>query len=249
MIRLKSEAEIAGIRESARILSETLRLVADRVEPGVSTAELDHFARSHIEALGARPAFLGYLDYPATLCISINEEVIHGIPGRRRLTEGDIVGIDCGVDRDGCFSDGALTVPVGNLAPKMASLLAITRECLDLAVAAALPGNRLRDVANAVYRHASTRGYGVVRQFCGHGVGFSPHEDPQVPNYPSPGRNPRLKPGMVLAIEPMITEGTWEVEVLADGWTVVTADRKRAAHFEHTVAVMRDRSEALTTHL
>lgn len=246
---LKSEVEIGDIRSSAHILSETLRLVAERVEPGVSTVDLDRFARAHIEALGARPAFLGYLDYPATLCISINEEVIHGIPGQRRLAGGDIVGIDCGVDLNGFFSDGALTVPVGSISPSMDSLLAVTRECLDLAVAAAVPGNRLRDVANAVYRHASVRGYGVVRQFCGHGVGFSPHEDPQVPNYPSPGGNPRLKPGMVLAIEPMITEGTWEVEVLDDGWTVVTADRKRAAHFEHTVAVMCDHSEALTTHL
>lgn len=247
--RLKSDAEIGGIRESARVLSETLRLVADSVEPGITTAELDRVARLHIEARGARPAFLGYLDYPATLCISINEEVIHGIPGRRRLADGDIVGIDCGVDRGGCFSDAALTMPVGRVAPRIASLLQVTRECLALAVAAAVPGNRLRDVANAVYRYASTKGYGVVRQFCGHGVGFSPHEDPQVPNYPSPGSNPRIRPGMVLAIEPMITEGTWEVEVLDDGWTVVTADRKRAAHFEHTVAILSDRAEVLTTHL
>lgn len=249
MTRLKSDVEIGGIRESASILSETLRMVMKRVEPGVSTTDLDFFAKSHIEALGGRPAFLGYLDYPATLCISINEEVIHGIPSRRRLSEGDIVGIDCGVDLDGWFSDAAITVPVGSVEPRMESLLAVTRECLKLAVAAAVPDNRLRDVSNAVYRHASSCGYGVVRQFCGHGVGFSPHEDPQVPNYPSPGRNPRLKPGMVLAIEPMITEGTWEVEVLDDGWTVVTADRKRSAHFEHTVAIMSDRTEVLTTHL
>ena len=248
MTRLKSEADMVGIRESARILSETLRLVAERIEPGVTTAELDHVARAHIEANGARPAFLGYLDYPATLCVSINEEVIHGIPGRRRLAAGDIVGIDCGVDRAGCFSDAALTLPVGSVAPGTESLLEVTRECLRQAVAAAVPGNRLRDVANAVYRYASARGYGVVRQFCGHGVGFSPHEDPQVPNYPSPGSNPRIKPGMVLAIEPMITEGTWKVEVLDDGWTVVTADRKRAAHFEHTVAILSDRAEVLTTH-
>ena len=247
--RLKSDGEIGGIRESARILSETLRIVADSVEPGITTAELDRVARANIEQRGARPAFLGYLDYPATLCISINEEVIHGIPGRRRLAEGDIVGIDCGVDRGGCFSDAALTMPVGSVAPKIAALLQVTRECLALAVAAAVPGNRLRDVANAVYGYASAKGYGVVRQFCGHGVGFLPHEDPQVPNYPSPGKNPRIKPGMVLAIEPMITEGTWEVEILDDGWTVVTADRKRAAHFEHTVAILNDRSEVLTTHL
>lgn len=248
-LTLKSDGEISGIRESARILSETLRVVAGSVEPGITTAELDRVARARIEALGARPAFLGYLDYPATLCISINEEVIHGIPGRRRLADGDIVGIDCGVDRAGCFSDAALTMPVGSVAPKTATLLAVTRECLALAVAAAVPGNRLRDVANAVYRYASTKGYGVVRQFCGHGVGFSPHEDPQVPNYPAPGKNPRIKPGMVLAIEPMLTEGTWQVEILDDGWTVVTADRKRAAHFEHTVAILSDRSEVLTTHL
>jgi methionyl aminopeptidase len=249
LTRLKSEAEISGIRESARILSETLRLVVENVEPRITTAELDRIARSHIEACGARPAFRGYLDYPATLCVSINEEVIHGIPGRRRLADGDIVGIDCGVDCAGCFSDAALTVPVGSVAPRTASLLEATRECLTLAVAAAVPGNRVRDVANAVYRYASAKGYGVVRQFCGHGVGFSPHEDPQVSNYPSSGSNPRIMPGMVLAIEPMITEGTWEVEVLDDGWTVVTADRKRAAHFEHTVAVLRDRAEVLTTHL
>jgi len=247
--RLKNDEEIRGISDSAHILSETLRMVESRIEPGVSTIELDRIATSHIEKLGARPSFLGYLNYPATLCVSINEEVIHGIPGRRRLSAGDIVGVDCGVDLGGHFSDAAITVPVGTVAPKMGALLKVTRECLDFAVSAAIVGNRLRDVANAVYRHASSLGYGVVRQFCGHGVGFSPHENPQVPNYPSPGLNPRLKPGMVLAIEPMITEGTWEVEVLDDGWTVVTADRKRAAHFEHTVAVMCDHSEALTTHL
>lgn len=246
--RLKSDEEIRGIRNSAHILSETLRVVESRIEPGVSTLELDRIAKSHIEKLGARPAFLGYLNYPATLCISINEVVIHGIPSRRRLSAGDIVGIDCGVDLEGHFSDAAITVPVGTVAPKMIALLKVTRECLDFAISAAVPGNRLRDVANAVYRHASSLGYGVVRQFCGHGVGFSPHEDPQVPNYPSPGLNPRLKPGMVLAIEPMITEGSWEVEILDDGWTAVTADRKRAAHFEHTVAVLRDRAEVLTRH-
>ena len=248
MTLLKSDEEINGIRESSSILSETLRLVVERVEPGITTAELDSAARAHIEASGAKPAFLGYLDYPATLCVSINEEVIHGIPGRRRLKDGDIVGIDCGVNRAGFFSDAALTLPVGSVTSTVTSLLKVTRECLAQAVAAAVPGNRLRDIANAVYRYASAKGYGVVRQYCGHGV-TSPHEEPQVSNYPSPGSNPRIKPGMVLAIEPMITEGTWEVEVLDDGWTVVTSDRKRAAHFEHTVAILRDRAEVLTTHL
>ena len=247
MIRLKNQAQLAKIRESCRLLSLLFADLTPRVKPGVGTGELDEAARSFILSHRGRPAFLSYEGYPASLCVSVNEEVIHGIPGKRRLVEGDIVGLDCGIDLDGGFSDAAITLPVGTVSEEAARLMRVTRECLDRALAAVMPGGRIHDVARAVYGHATANGYGVVRSYCGHGVGFEPHEDPQIPNYVSPGPNPRVVPGMVLAIEPMINLGTEAVRLLDDDWTVVTLDKKISAHYEHTVAILENGIEVLTS--
>ena len=246
MTRLKNTADLVGIRASGRVLREALDAVRGAVAPGVTTVELDGIASRIITGHGATAAFLGYMDYPATLCVSVNEQVIHGIPGGRTLRDGDIVSLDVGVELEGYFSDAACTVPVGQIHGDIAELLATTEECLERAVSAAKAGGRVRDIAMAVTELAESAGYGVVRQYCGHGVGFQQHEDPQVPNYPSDEGNPRLKPGMVLAVEPMLNLGDWEVELLADGWTVVTTDRRPSAHFEHTIAILDDRTEVLT---
>ena len=246
MIRLKNDREVDGIRESGRLLARTLQELRPLVVEGVSTRELDSFARSYIESHGGKPSFLGYMDYPASLCVSVNDEVIHGIPGGRRLKGGDVVSLDLGVNLNGYFSDAAVTVPVGETSRKRRWLLDVTEECLRLAVQQAVPGNRVSDVSRAVFDHAVRNRCGVVREYCGHGVGFSQHEDPQVPNYVGAGPNPRLKPGMVLAIEPMINAGTGDIRLLEDGWTVVTADGADSAHFEHTVVVLADRMEILT---
>ncbi len=247
MIKLKNHADIEGIREASLILTETLRELMRIVREGITTRELDRVAQSCIERRGAKPAFLGYLEFPASVCISINEEVIHGIPGKRKLKSGDIISLDLGVNLNGYFSDAAVTVGVGPVSPARERLLRITRECLEHGIAQAVAGNRISDISRAVQDHARANSLEIVRQFCGHGVGFSQHEDPQIPNYVSSGPNPRLKAGMVLAIEPMINTGTWEVKILEDGWTVVTADNQDSAHFEHTIAVMDDHAEVLTT--
>ncbi len=246
MIRLKNKEQLKGIRDSCAMLSELFSILVPMVRPGVRTEELDETAREFIEKRGGRPWFLGYEGYPASLCVSINEEVIHGIPGKRRLVEGDIVGLDCGIDFRGFFSDAAITVSVGKASEEAERLMRITRECLDRAIAAVRPGARIHDISRAVFSHATAAGYGVVRQYCGHGVGFAEHEDPQIPNYVGAGPNPRLVPGMVLAIEPMINLGTGEVKVLADDWTVVTLDGGLSAHYEHTVAVVPEGVEVLT---
>ncbi len=196
---------------------------------------------------GGRPAFLGYEGYPATLCLSVNEVVIHGIPGKRRLAEGDIVGLDCGIDLDGYFSDAAVTWKAGRVSSEAERLMRVTRECLDRALQAVEPGARIHDISRAVFSHATAAGLGVVRQYCGHGVGLEMHEDPQIPNYVSPGPNPRLLPGMVLAIEPMINAGTGDVKVLNDDWTVVSMDGSLSAHYEHTVLVTESGREILTS--
>ena len=246
MIRLKNEKEIAGIRASGKVLSETLQETLKLVADGITTRELDSFVRSRIERGGGRPAFLGYMNYPASICISLNNEVIHGIPGPRKLRNGDLVSIDLGVDLNGYFSDSAISVPVGTTSAARERLMQVTRECLERAVTQAVPGNRISDISKAVFEHATRNGFGVVREYCGHGTGFAMHEDPQVPNYVGSGPNPRLKEGMVLAIEPMVNAGTGDIELLDDGWTVVTADGRDSAHFEHTVVVLRDRMEILT---
>ena len=246
MIRLKNAREIDGIRRSGRLLARTLAALAAETREGMTTRDLDDFARSFIVARGGRPSFLGYLDFPASVCISVNAEVIHGIPGARRLRDGDLVGLDLGVDLEGYFSDAAVTVAVGRVPNGRQRLLEVTRECLDRALAAARPAARISDISRAVFDHASANGFGVVREYCGHGVGFSPHEDPQVPNYVGGGPNPRLKEGMVLAVEPMINAGSGDIELAEDGWTVLTADGADSAHFEHTIAITRAGMEILT---
>jgi methionyl aminopeptidase len=249
MIRLKNEKQIAGIRESCRMLSAMYRELVPLVKPGVETLELDRWTRNWIQKAGGKPAFLGYgpkgTPFPGALCVSINHEVIHGVPSKRRVREGDLVGLDCGIDLGGFVSDQALTVEAGPVSEAARRLNRITRECLYRGISAVKAGDRLLMIARAVHSHAQAAGYGVVRQFCGHGVGFSVHEDPQVPNHPH-GPNPRMGNGLVIAIEPMITRGQDEVEVLEDQWTVVTADGSLSAHWEHTVAIFDGRTEVLT---
>lgn len=247
MIRLKNREQMDGVRRSCNMLSELFAYIVPIVKAGIRTGDVDDVTRSFIEARGARSWFLGYGDYPASICISVNEEVIHGIPGKRLLKEGDIVGLDCGIDLGGYYSDAAITLPVGKVSDEADRLMRVTRECLDRAISAIKPGVRIHDISRAVFAHATANGYGVVRQYCGHGVGFEAHEDPQIPNYVSVGPNPRIVPGMVLAIEPMINLGKGDVKVLDDDWTVVTLDKKISAHYEHTVAILPDGIEVLTS--
>lgn len=238
---LKTRREIELMREAGRISAMALRLAGEAVRPGVSTFEIDEIARKYIESQGATPNFLGLYGFPATACISINNEVIHGIPSRNRiLKEGDIVSIDLGAKKDGYNGDNAATFAVGAISDDAQRLIDTTREALYLGLKQAVAGNRIGDIANAVQVYCEERGYGVVRDFVGHGVGKKLHEDPSVPNVGTPGRGVRLLPGMTIAVEPMINQGTWQVEQLSDGWTVVTKDGKLAAHFEHTVAITKD---------
>lgn len=246
MVRLKSETDISKIRDSCNILSDTYKEIVKIVDVGMSLLEIDSFTRDYIRKRGGKPAFLGYQGYPSSICISVNSVVIHGIPSKRKLASGDIVSLDLGVDLDGYISDAACTVPIGSVSNEAATLLRVTNECLSLGIQEARAGNRIKDISAAVYNHAVKHGFGVVRQFCGHGVGFSLHEDPQIPNYVGPGPNPRIKTGMVLAIEPMINLGSDEVEIQDDGWTVETIDHSLSAHFEHTVAIFSDHTEVLT---
>jgi methionyl aminopeptidase len=238
MIVCRSSAEIEQMREAGRLVGEVLSELAAAVAPGVSTADLDELAEKRIRQAGATPAFKGYHGYPATICASINDEVIHGIPsGRRVLNEGDIISIDVGASLDGYFGDSAVTLPVGQISESAASLLRVTEEALYKAIEAAKPGKRVSDIGHAVQKHVEAYGFSVVREFVGHGIGQRMHEEPQIPNYGEPGHGPRLAEGMVLAIEPMVNAGTAAVKVLADGWTAVTRDSSLSAHFEHTVAV------------
>ena len=246
MVKLRSREEIEKIRVSAAIVAGTLDLVRDLVRPGVTTHALDAKAEEYIRDNGGEPSFLGYHGYPAATCISINEEVVHGIPGDRVVRDGDIVGVDVGVVKNGYHGDAAATFEVGEIPEPVRRLLRVTQECLDQAIGAFRDGNRLGDVGHAVQSHAERHGYGVVRALVGHGIGEKMHEDPQVPNYGKPGVGLKLKPGLVLAIEPMITMGGWEVETLADQWTIVTRDGSMAAHFEHTVVLTEDGPEVLS---
>jgi methionyl aminopeptidase len=246
MIKLKNDAEIGRIREASFILSETLEKLKSMIDEGITTGELDNFARDYIRSRGAEPAFLGYMSFPASVCISLNEEVIHGIPGKRRLQRGDMVSLDLGVNLGGYYSDAAVTLAVGRATPERGKLITVTKECLELGIEQAVCGNRISQISEAIYNHARSNGFEVVRQYCGHGLGFTQHEEPQIPNYVSSGPNPRLKPGMIIALEPMINRGTWEVQLLEDNWTVVTADHSDSAHFEHTVAIHKDHTEILT---
>jgi methionyl aminopeptidase len=233
----KSWSELQTMARACRIVVDTLDVLEAAAVPGTTTKEMDRIARECIEKAGARPAFLGYRGYPATLCISVNEEVVHGIPGPRRLKDGDVVGLDLGCIVDGFFGDAARTVAVGKASEEAERLMRATREALFAGIDQSRPGRRVGDIGHAVQSLAEGRGYSVVREFVGHGIGTSLHEEPQVPNYGPPGRRERLVPGMCLAIEPMVNVGGPEVEVLADGWTAVTRDRSLSAHFELSIAV------------
>ena len=245
-IRLKNERQMAGIRASCALLSETLSKIKDLVVPGALPTEIDAVAREHIEKNGGRPAFLGYHGFPASICFSLNNAVIHGIPDNTPLKAGDVASIDCGIELDGYYSDSAFTVAAGDPGADVRKLMSVTEESLYRGIEAAVAGNRVKDISRAIYDHIVPHSYGIVRPYCGHGVGLSLHEDPQVPNYVGRGPNPRLKPGMVLAIEPMVNLGDDDVAVLDDDWTVVTADDSVSVHFEHTIAIHDGWTEILT---
>lgn len=234
------------MREAGRITAKALRVVASAVRPGATTGDLDRLAEEAIRAEGAVPAFKGYHGFPGTLCTSLNDEVVHGIPGARVLREGEIVSVDCGAIVDGYYGDSAMTFPVGEVSEEAKRLMVATRESLEAGIARCVPGMRLYDISAAVQDVAERAGFSVVREYVGHGIGRSMHEDPQVPNYGKAGTGPTLKPGMVLAIEPMINAGRADVRSLDDGWTVVTADGSLSAHFEHTVAITADGPRVLT---
>ena len=247
MIVLKTRREIEVMREAGRISAQALKLAGEAVQPGITTAEIDKIAHDYIKSQGATPSFLNYNGFPATACISINHEVIHGIPDKKHvLREGDIVSIDLGAVYNGFHGDNAATFACGKISPAAERLCSVTRESLYLGLEKAIAGNRLGDIGAAICEYCVSRGYGVVRDYTGHGVGAHLHEDPSVPNYGVPGKGARLIPGMTIAIEPMINEGTQDVKVLRNNWTVVTADGKLSAHFEHTVAITDDKCLILT---
>jgi methionyl aminopeptidase len=247
MIFLKTNEEIELIRESSLLVGKTLAEVAKLIRPGVTTLELDKVAEAFILDHDAKPGFLGYGGFPNTLCTSVNEAVVHGIPNDTPLQEGDIVSVDCGVLKNGFYGDSAYTFEIGQVSEEVKKLIEVTKECLDLAVAEAISGNRLGDIGHACQAHAESNGYGVVRQLVGHGLGKNLHEEPQVPNYGRRGRGSKLKEGLVLAIEPMINMGTKNVKQLKDGWTIVTTDGKPSAHFEHDVAIAKGEPIILST--
>lgn len=246
MIVLKSAEEIEKMAKAGRIVAEVLLKLKEEVAPGITTNDLDRMANELIKKKGALPTFVGYRGYPKSICTSVNEEVVHGIPGDRVLVEGDIVGIDCGATCDGFVGDSAMTLPVGTVSEEALRLMRVTEEALAKALGQVKDGSRLGDIGHAVQTIAEGNGFSVVRDFVGHGIGRVMHEDPQVPNYGEAGTGPRIKVGMVLAIEPMINLGRAEVQVLADKWTVVTRDRKLSAHFEHTVACTDQGPRVLT---
>ena len=248
MRSLKSAEEIDVIARGGRIIAELFRELESRVAPGVTTGELDRLAEEFIRGHeGAEPAFKGLYGFPASICASVNQEVVHGIPSPyRTLAEGDIISVDVGVKLDGWFSDSARTFPVGEVDDETERLLDVTRGALEKGIEAARPGNRLGDIGHVIQQHAEDAGFTVVRELVGHGIGREPHEDPQVPNYGRPGRGPQLEEGLVIAIEPMVNLGVPDVRTLPDRWTVVTADQRKSAHFEHTVAVTADGPRVLT---
>ena len=246
MIIIKSPREIEQLKKSNTMVAEVFEKLKTMIAPGITTKELDEVAEEYILSKGAQPAFKGYRGFPATLCISINEEVVHGIPSQRRLKEGDIVSLDVGVNFVGYYGDAALTLPVGEVDPEAKKLLGVTEKALYIGIEKAKVGNRLFDISYAIQRWVESQGFSVVRDFVGHGIGKDLHEEPQVPNFGAPHQGPRLEKGMVFALEPMVNEGTFEVRVLPDGWTVVTADGKRSAHFEHTIAITDDGAEILS---
>jgi methionyl aminopeptidase len=237
MIVQKSYQELQMMRKAGRIAAQAMRALRMAIKAGVTTEELNNIAESFILEKGGRPAFKGYRGFPASICISVNDEVVHGIPGKRVLKEGDIVGIDLGVEYEGYYGDIAATFPVGKVDAEAKRLIEVTKEALEVGISQCRVGNHLFDISAAIQEVVEKNGFSVVRQFVGHGIGKSLHEDPQVPNYGEKGKGPLLESGMTFALEPMVNAGGWEVEVLSDGWTVVTADGSLSAHFEHTVAV------------
>lgn len=252
MIKLKTAKEIAILREGGRRLAEILRAVKAKVAPGVTTSELDDLAVQMIKNYGDKPAFRGYrpegsyLAYPASLCVSVNDEIVHGIPSQRVLKDGDIVGLDCGLEHEGLFTDAAISVPVGQVDPELRKLLAVTEESLYRGIKMAKPGNRLGDIGQAIGTFIEANGYGVVEELSGHGVGYKPHEEPYVPNFGQSGTGLELKPGLVIAIEPMAALGTGKIKLGKDGFTFSTKDGKISAHFEHTIVITKDGAEILT---
>lgn len=247
MVVLKTSRELKAMRDAGRISSRALKLAGEAVEPGVSTLEIDRIVRKYIEEQGATPSFLNYGGFPASACISVNDVVIHGIPRKNQiLKQGDIVSIDVGAFYEGFHGDNAWTFPCGQVSKEAQDLMDVTRESLFEGINAARPGNRLGDIGSAVQRYVEARGYSVVRDFVGHGVGAELHEDPSVPNYGTPGRGVRLLPGMTIAIEPMVNQGVHTVETLSDNWSVVTSDGKLSAHFEHSIAITPDGPVILT---
>ena len=246
MIILKSQREIALMREAGRIVALTLAKLREHIAPGVTTGELDRIAEEYIRSQDAVPAFKGYQGFPASICTSVNEEVVHGIPGLKRLAEGDIISIDVGVVKYGYVGDAAITFPVGKISSLKQHLLEVTEAALYEGIKQAVVGNRLTDISHSVQAYVEKNGLSVVRDYVGHGIGRDMHEDPQIPNFGPPGFGPRLRAGMVLAIEPMVNAGTYEVYTLTNQWTVVTRDKKPSAHFEHTVAITENGPEILT---
>jgi methionyl aminopeptidase len=251
MISLKSLEEIECIRESSRIVADVLKIVGAQIRPGITTLELDRTAEEYIRSMGGEPAFKGYgWDksnlFPATLCMSIDEEVVHGIPGKRVLKDGELLSIDVGAKKNGFYGDGAWSFAVGEVSEEKMRLMRVTEESLIKGIEQAVAGKRVHDISNAIQQHVEAHGFSVVRDLVGHGVGKKLHEEPSVPNFGEAGTGPILREGMTLAIEPMVNAGTWRVKVASDGWTVLTADGKPSAHFEHTVAINNGKAEILT---
>ncbi|MFY9139650.1 MAG: type I methionyl aminopeptidase [Thermacetogeniaceae bacterium] len=246
MIVIKSAQEIAYMRQAGKVVAQTLHELGKRVKPGVTTAELNEFADEFIRKAGCIPAFLNYQGFPASICTSINNEVVHGIPGLRKLVNGDIISIDVGAFYKGYCGDAAYTFPVGDISPEAERLLEVTEQSLYVGIEKAVKGNRIGDIGAAIQNFVESNGYHVVRAFVGHGIGREMHEEPQVPNFGTPGRGPRLEPGMTLAIEPMVNVGTYDVAIMPNKWTVVTKDGSLSAHFEHSVLVTGGKPEILT---
>ena len=246
MIELKNPGELDMMRRAGRIVAGLLEHVARLVQPGIRTKDLEAASAAYLQSAGAKPAFLGYRGYPATLCVSVNDEVVHGIPGNRKLKDGDLVSLDAGAVVGGWYADAAVTVPAGQASAEARRLMETTAQALRQGIATVISGRRLSDISHTVQQIVETAGFSVVRDFVGHGIGRALHEDPPIPNFGPPNLGPRLRPGMVLAIEPMVTLGGADVRVLEDGWTAVTVDHSLAAHFEHTVAVTEQGPEILT---
>ncbi|KEI05009.1 type I methionyl aminopeptidase [Clostridium botulinum] len=246
MITIKNSREIEYMRQAGKVVGETLALLEKSVRPGITTKDLDRIAEEYIRKCNAIPSFKGYYGFPASICTSVNEEVVHGIPDNRVLHEGDIVSVDCGAILNGYHGDAARTFAVGNISKEAENLIKVTKKSFFKGVENAIVGNRLTDISSAIQQYAESQGYSVVRDYVGHGIGTAMHEEPEVPNFGKAGRGPKLVEGMVLAIEPMINIGEFYVEVLSNDWTVVTRDRKLSAHYENTVAILKDGPEILT---